>query len=154
MAIFTNCASAFVFLSIRTDNTTAKWKRSKGQNTTQNLKFEQHESHKKQKQSKTQKTEVKAIDTRCVVLLLISHKNVIWYGFRFGLWCLTPLSTIYQLCRGGKVYCWRKPEYPKKTTNLWQVKNKLYHKMLFRVHLDISGIRTHNINGDRHWLHR
>ena len=62
--------------------------------------------------------------------------------YLFDLWCLPPLSTIFHLYCGGQFYWWRKPKYPKKTTDLLQVTDKLYewHSSL-------------QLNSDRHWLH-
>jgi hypothetical protein len=50
------------------------------------------------------------------------------YTLNFGV--LTPLSTIFQLYNGDQFQWWRKPEYPKRTTDPGKTTGKLFHLRL------------------------
>ena len=69
------------------------------------------------------------------------------------LWCLMPLSTIFQLFRGGQFYCWRKQEYPGKSPTCRKSLTTLSHNVVSSTPR-LNRIQTHNGSGVRHILHR
>ena len=50
---------------------------------------------------------------------------------------------------GDQFYWWRKSEYPEKTTDLPQVNDKTLSHNVVSSTPHLSGLRTHNISGDR-----
>ena len=62
-----------------------------------------------------------------------------------GYLCLTPLSTKFQLLRGGHFNWWNKPENPAKTTDLPQVTDKTLSHNVVSSTPRLNGIRTHTL---------
>ena len=54
-----------------------------------------------------------------------------------GLWCLRSFQQYFSYIVGSVLLV-------EKITDLLQVTDKLYHIMLYQLHLAMSGIRTHN----------
>ena len=59
----------------------------------------------------------------------------------WGLWAKVFNATFnnIQLNYGSQIHCRRKPEYPEKTIDLWQVTDNIYCIILYRVHLEWAG---------------
>ena len=81
-------------------------------------------------------TSVRGKSTRIIFIMtwnVAKHKTVhvcipvIFLNGSIRLWLwLTPLSTIFQLYRGGQFYWWRKPEYLEIITDLSHVTYKFW----------------------------
>jgi hypothetical protein len=66
--------------------------------------------------------------------------------------CLMPLSTLFHLY--VEVSFIGEKNTGVRGETMSPVTDKLYHIMLYPVHLAKSGMQTHSIGGDRHQLHR
>ena len=66
----------------------------------------------------------------------------------------SAILTIFQLYRGGQVYCWRKQGDPEKTNYLCRksLRQTLSHNVVSST--PRHGVQTHNFSGDSLRLHK
>ena len=75
------------------------------------------------------------------MVLNATFNNISAISWRFGLLCLKPLSTIFQLYHGGSFIDGGNQDTRIKTTDLSQGIDILFHIMLYRVHFAMDGFK-------------
>jgi hypothetical protein len=70
-----------------------------------------------------------------MIKMLVHGEVYLIQHYVIKLWCLMQLSAIFQLYHDGQVLLVEETGYPEKTIDMPQVTNKLYHIMLYQVHL-------------------
>jgi hypothetical protein len=95
--------------------------------------------------------------TSCILYNWLTSQIIVSHCFHFRCWVM--VSTIFQFYRvrvmvfnatfnNISAISWRrKPYYPEKNTDLLQVTDKLYNIIVYRVHLNMSATRKHNVSG-------
>jgi hypothetical protein len=74
------------------------------------------------------------------VLAWASWTDPILLNFNLNFWCLTLLSSIFQLYHGGQLYWWRKPEDAEKSTCRKSLTNFITHYYISHTFLNIKSI--------------
>jgi hypothetical protein len=95
----------------------------------------------------------------CLYIFLISKyilKSVAVFTKFWGLGWLTPLSTPFQLHRGGQFYCWNETAATEENhwhvASHWQtISHNVVHLALIEIQITTSGPYDHDHNVPRKW---